>query len=211
MRRRIEHVAFDLDGTLIDTRAQIVESILACIDPELHAEALPVVTSEAAGSPRALLSRFGVRSLSAYWRQHAGNAHLAKLYSSNTASILRTLHGRGVTTSIVTSLPARPANALLAHAGLSGLFSRVDTYGSYAVRKPSPDLLTQHLRELRVETEAAAYVGDTEGDMRMASAAGALALGAGWGGLSAEVLSAAGATKVLAGLDGVLGLDSPSR
>ena len=36
----IGHVAFDLDGTLIDTREQIVESLLACLAPEQRLESV---------------------------------------------------------------------------------------------------------------------------------------------------------------------------
>ncbi len=65
----IRHLAFDLDETLIDTRDQIVESIMACLAREQRTKnTRSRLHRDAHRSPKAILGEFGIASLKAYWR-----------------------------------------------------------------------------------------------------------------------------------------------
>lgn len=198
---RIEHIAFDLDGTLVDTRDQIVGAILSCIPPELRNAAIEAeLLASAYQSPKALLGRFGIRSLDEYWKHHARAVHLSRPIAENVSAIIAKLREMKVSVSLVTSLPSRPALTLLDHHGLSDAFSLIDTYASRPNRKPSPALLRAHLADLGVECANAAYVGDSANDMKMARSASVLAWGVGWSPIGASALSDAGADWIIESL-----------
>jgi pyrophosphatase PpaX len=52
--------------------------------------------------------------------------------------------------------------------------------------KPDPDPVLAALDKLRATPAEAAYVGDSPFDIRAAKAAGAFAVGVGWGGIHAD-------------------------
>lgn len=201
----IRHIAFDLDGTLVDTRDQIVESILVCLpETDRTSRTQGTIKSQADASPRAILREFGIHKLDRYWQNHARLAVHSKLFFNDTPWVFRELAGRGVSVSIITSLPARPANMLIEAAGLRPFFSLTDTFASRPYRKPSPKLIAMHLSDCRVDCGEAAYVGDTIGDMQMASGAGVHAWAAGWSCTPSVNLFSAGAERIIRSLREVL-------
>jgi phosphoglycolate phosphatase len=203
----IRHIAFDLDGTLLDTRDQIADSLLASLPPKLRtSNARSDLYERLDESPRAILAEFGITNLHAYWRHHANLAGRARLFFEDTSLVLKELGARGVSLSVITSLPAHPTAMLLDTTHLKGFFSPVDTFSSRPYRKPSPKLLALHLQDLNVSPGEAAYVGDREGDMRMGSGAGASAWGAGWGGSNTAELIRAGADRILTSMRELLQL-----
>jgi HAD superfamily hydrolase (TIGR01549 family) len=197
----IKHIGFDLDGTLLDTQEQIVESILGCLGPKQRTTAKRMVIESSDKSPKAILRQFGIANLNEFWRHHADCARLARPFFANTPQLLGQLRNMGFTLSIITSLPARPAKALLNKAGIADQFSLIDTFASRSYRKPSPRLLELHLNEIGVLPREAVYVGDSEGDMRMTNAAGATALGVGWSRSTPDALIRAGAQRILDSLE----------
>jgi phosphoglycolate phosphatase len=205
----IKHIAFDLDGTLVDTRDQIVESILTCL-PEAarNKQTREAIKLRAHRSPKTILADFGVGSLERYWKSHAALAIHSKAFFDDTRSVFKQLAHRGTTLSVVTSLPARPANTLIDVLGIGNYLTLIDTYASRRYRKPSPKLLAVHLDDCKVESAEAAYVGDTAGDMQMASAAGVHAWATGWSTTSAAELTNAGAERILRSLREIIRLAS---
>lgn len=193
----VKHIAFDIDGTLIDTHELILESILACIPSAERVSAREIALETVGMSPKKILRHFGVHKLDAYWRHHAKNAKRARLFFKDTNEILTNLKNSGISMSIVTSLPAKPAKMLLTNAQISDNFSLIDTYSSRAHKKPSPRVLSLHLSDLGIPPETAVYLGDSVGDIKMAKGAGARALAAGWGPTKSDILIEAGADKVL--------------
>ncbi len=65
--------------------------------------------------------------------------------------------------------------------------------------KPAPDILAAALEAINVEPADAVFVGDAVWDMKAAAALGIPAVGVTCGGISADVLSAAGAVDVYEG------------
>jgi HAD superfamily hydrolase (TIGR01549 family) len=197
----IRHIGFDLDGTLIDTRAQIVESVVSCVDPSRELEARFLAEARCAGSPLAILRQLGVSTLRSYWTHHARYCDQAKLFFESTQATLERLRAKGISLSIVTSLPARPAANLLRATGLASFFELIDTHSSRRFRKPSPGLLLEHLDVLGVTPSEAAYLGDSVGDMQMANGAGAHTWAVGWGEVERDTLVAAGAELIVDKID----------
>jgi phosphoglycolate phosphatase len=203
----IRHIAFDLDGTLVDTHDQIVESILGCLpESDRSGRTRAKIKSQANASPRVILKQFGISGLDRYWQNHAKMVAYSRLFFEDTGSIMRELRRRDVSVSLLTSLPARPAERLIDAAGLRRFFSLIDTFASRPYRKPSPKLVAMHLSDCGVDCDEAAYVGDSAGDMQMASRAGVHAWAAGWSRVGSSDLKSAGAERILASLRDILDL-----
>jgi len=94
---------------------------------------------------------------------------------------LRTFRRAGLRQATVTGKSAEACERILR--GL-GLVREIDAYlgGDSAARpKPAPDLALAAMDRLGVSPEQSAVIGDTRTDMRMARAAGALAVQVLWG------------------------------
>jgi len=183
---------------LIDTRDQITESILACLpQTDRTSETRKRIRAQTEGSPQAILKGFGIRGLDRYWQNHARLSAHSSLFFEDTPAVFEELGRRGISISVITSLPARPANMLIETSGLGQLFSLTDTFASRPYRKPSPQLITAHLHDCDVECGEAAYVADTIGDVRMATGAGVHAWAVGWSAVPSKDLIGAGAERIL--------------
>lgn len=198
MTSALRHIAFDLDGTLLDTRKQIVRSLIEALPEARRTPAAMESIENAAGtSPLAVLKEYGVNSLSRYWRAHARNAEHCSLCSGDMVTELGRMRSRGISLSVLTSLPHRAAAHLLETHRLDALFERADGAGSLDFRKPSPRALLAHLARMRVSPENAAYVGDDARDMKMADDAGVFAIGVAWSPAGPAALKRAGARAII--------------
>jgi phosphoglycolate phosphatase len=174
-------VAFDLDGTLIDSAPDIhaaVNRALATLDlPGLTAT--QVKGSVGNGAPL-LLSR----CLAALGQAHEGPLHnelyktfigfydnafaLTALYP-NVRETLNALSNAGLPMGICTNKPQSPTLAVLRHFGLLGFFSAVVGGDSLPKRKPDPAPL--HFLINALGNSSAVFVGDSEVDAETAEAA----------------------------------------
>jgi phosphoglycolate phosphatase len=192
---------------LIDTRDQITESILACLPQTDRTSQTRIrIRAQTDGSPQAILKGFGIRGLDRYWQNHARLSAHSKLFFDDTPEVFNELGRRGVSISVITSLPARPANMLIETSGLGQLFCLTDTFASRPYRKPSPRLIAAHLRDCGVDCDEAAYVGDTIGDVRMATGAGVHAWAVGWSAVPSKDLIDAGAERMLKSVRQILAI-----
>jgi phosphoglycolate phosphatase len=194
----LDHIAFDLDGTLVDTREQIALSLVDAL-PRAHRDpdTIAVIRRQIGMSPRAVLARYGVNNLNGYWRAHARNATACQLFFADLSVLLTEIAHSGTGLSVLTSLPHRAALVVLEATGLAPLFRRVDGAGSLPYRKPSPAALIAHLEHLGTASARVAYVGDTAADMQMARGARVLAIGVAWSAAGAADLRDAGANAVI--------------
>lgn len=179
---RFDSVAFDLDGTLVDSA------------PDLHAAAnrmladlgrapltLAEVTSFIGNGVPKLVERClaatggteGFPDALARYRAHydAEPAALTRVLPGVTAALGR-LAAAGLPLGICTNKPEAPARMLLAHFDMDGLFGSVvggDTVGEH---KPAPAPLLHCLAGLGADPARALYVGDSETDAETAANAG---------------------------------------
>jgi HAD superfamily hydrolase (TIGR01549 family) len=171
----INHVVFDLDGTLVDTREQIARSLVDALPPvHRHPDTIAALRRDLGISPRAALARFGVTNLSRYWCAHARNASVCELICADANKVLSHLARSGTGLSVLTSLPRHAALVVLEKTGLLPLFQRVDGAGCLRSRKPSPAALLAHVELLRIAPTRVAYVGDAVADIEMAKGANPL-------------------------------------
>jgi len=118
---------------------------------------------------------------------------------SDAAEVIAALRGRGAKLGIVTG-SRRGSLDLLDRAGLLERFDVVVTREDVARRKPDPEGLLTCASRLEIAPPDAVYVGDTPLDVEAAHAAGMAAIGVLGGAGDAELLTTAGADRVVSSL-----------
>ena len=202
---------FDVDGTLVDSRAAIhatMEKAFAAVDREAPAPRI-VGLFVGLSLPRmmeALIPDGG----EAVWDKAVAEYRLAypatleamgaaPLYPG-VAEALDRLEAAGVTLGIATGKSKRGVDRMMVETGWEGRFATVQC-ADFHPSKPHPSMLRRALLETATEAEDAVMVGDTSFDMDMARAAGMRGLGVDWGYHTAEVLTGAGAERVFASME----------
>ena len=176
-------VIFDLDGTLIDSAADIADALNAMLG--VHGCApLPLAevrTMIGDGMrklvERALLARAlgavdpaqAERTVLAHYR--AQPVRLTTAYPG-TRTALERLRAAGMRLAICTNKPAQLAEAILARLALSEFFLHVVGGDSLPYRKPDPRTLQAVLARFAATPRDALMVGDSEVDAATAAAAG---------------------------------------
>ena len=185
--RSIKLVIFDLDGTLIDSRLDLVHSVNAALRhihrPELPEDVIasyvgdgaPVLIQRALGgeSVDESIVRKGLEYFLSYYREHkldhttvyAGiRETLGAIQNSNNS------HPRKM--AVLTNKPVNPSRAIVEALGLGSYFSQVYGGNSFATKKPDPEGALKLLAEIGVKPEHAAIVGDSHVDIRTGRNAG---------------------------------------
>lgn len=177
-------VIFDLDGTLADTSADLVEAANACFRAMGAGDQLDPVTDAltAFHGGRAMLrlglSRIGRPEDEAdRWYQplldayEAGIDRHTRLYPGALAAV-EELRRRGYAVGICTNKPARLAEVLTARLGVRDLFGSLVGADTLPVRKPDPAPYALSVRLAGGDPARSFLVGDTETDRRTGLAAG---------------------------------------
>lgn len=205
---RIEAVLFDLDGTLVDSLADIGESMNIVLQ-EMGFPGHTLSDYRAfVGDGVAVLAR---RSLPEGSRDDATVsacvARMREVYGARSdektrpydgiADLLDGLTARGLKLAVLSNKPHDLTVALVA--SLLGRWTFAPVFGERAgvPRKPDPTAAVEAARLLGVSPGAVLYLGDTPVDMKTARAAGMPAIGVSWGFRSAGELQAAGADAVV--------------
>ena len=178
-------VAFDLDGTLVDSAADLMHASNALL-AELGRPPvdLPAVRSFIGDGAAKLVERIlaatgdlpepeetaaHVRRFLAIYEADP-SAH-SSLYPG-VADTLKALAEAGLTLGICTNKPMAATRRLLADLGIADLFAAVVGGDSFPSRKPSPEPVLGLLDRMGVRPEDTAFVGDNEHDVAAARAAG---------------------------------------
>jgi phosphoglycolate phosphatase len=183
-------IIFDLDGTLIDSKEDLVTSVNAMLAWK-HRDPLPhdVVASYIGnGAPmlvkRALPGLNEDEHLAAlqffldYYREHMLDATV--LYPGVREALDR-LHGEGVSLAILTNKPVRFSVQLIAGLGLAGHFFQIYGGNSFEEKKPHPIGIERLIAESCADRERTVMVGDSAVDVLTARAASVKACGVAWG------------------------------
>ena len=198
---------FDCDGTLVDSGAPIYSALKATfreagIDlppPSVSRRVIGLSLHEAmAGLAPDRPAEEHAELAEAYKRQfmalRAAGAVEEPLYDG-VLELLDALERDGWLLAVATGKSDRGLKHCLEQHGIHARFVSLQTADRHP-SKPHPSMALQALSDAQASAEASFVVGDTSYDMAMAVAAGATAIGAGWGYHDHSDLIAGGAVAV---------------
>jgi phosphoglycolate phosphatase len=186
--RALRAVLFDLDGTLLDTAADIalalnrtllesgVESVAESAVRKMIGRGSPILIERAlAARGRAVDAATQARMVERFFHHYGDleelNEDTARPYAG-AAEALRAVHSAGLRTAVVTNKQHRFADALLRRRGLSAWVDAVVGGDSCERRKPDPQPLMFACESLQVTAGDALMVGDSINDVLAARGAG---------------------------------------
>ena len=173
-------IIFDLDGTLIDSRADLAAAVNH-MRAHYNLESLPLerVSSYIGDGVRKLVERSlqgatvdvdeALAINKAYYLSHL-TVHTS-LYDG-VADGIRQIVDAGHQVALLTNKPGDPSREILKHFGLSDYFAATVGGGDGPNLKPEPDGIFQCLEICGVETSNAWMVGDHHTDLAAAQNAG---------------------------------------
>lgn len=192
----IQLVIFDLDGTLIDSRLDLVHSVNATLRhmkrPELPDDVIasyvgdgaPALIGRALGSEAndEKLVRSGLEYFLAYYREHKlDHTHLYDGIKEALATLENSRNGRPRQMAVLTNKPVHPSRAIVEALGLGKFFARVYGGNSFPTKKPDPQGAQTILRELRSGPQETMIVGDSGVDVLTGRNAGMWTCGVTYG------------------------------
>jgi phosphoglycolate phosphatase len=204
--RAYDHVVFDLDGTLADTRDDLADAV----NHALRTLRLPVLPSETicqyiGEGARVLVAR----ALGNEHQDRIENAlglflpyYAAHLLDRTTAypgvaEVVFTLHDRGVTLSLLSNKPEKMSRAILDGLGILPAFTIVLGADSVPARKPDPCGIEHLLARTGTPRERMLLIGDSKIDLETARAAMIAFCGVAWGIRPGELLRTPGVPRVI--------------
>jgi phosphoglycolate phosphatase len=205
---RLSLLIFDLDGTLIDSRADLVASVNLALTA-LGRPALPddvvggyvgdgaaVLMQRALGlappphpartppPPVALApeaSALAGRALDLFLEFYAAHKLDRTQLYPGVHEGLRALHAAGARLAVLTNKPVVPSRQIVAHLGIAPLFEEVLGGNSFAQKKPDPVGIHALLERCQVAPRQAVMIGDSGVDVRCGRNAGVWTAGVSYG------------------------------
>jgi phosphoglycolate phosphatase len=195
---RIRLLVFDLDGTLIDSRLDLVHSVNATLRhfnrPELEGHIIasyvgdgaPALVSRALGDANENLHREALQYFLGYYRLHKLDhttvyegvpetlAHLSDSNGPQTNGVQRLM-------AVLSNKPVNPSRDIIQALGLTDFFVRVYGGNSFATKKPDPLGVRTLLQEIGVPAEEALMIGDSSVDVLTGRNAGLWTCGVNYG------------------------------
>jgi phosphoglycolate phosphatase len=199
---------FDLDGTLIDSLADIAESINRMLDARGYPRCQQEVFKQMVGDG---MEKLVERALPQDVRNEAlikvcveeYRAHYDTLWNAQTrpypgiVEMLKTLQARGMKLGVISNKAHRFTVPMTEHFFGADVFDHILGQRMEVPRKPAPDGAHEMATFLGLRTDEIAYVGDSGIDMQFAKSSGMRAVGVRWGFRSEAELIECGADVLL--------------
>lgn len=200
MKNDLHLLVLDLDGTLIDSRADLVAAVNATLEylgrarlPEAEVaryvgNGAALLMTRALGLPPddQTLAPAALDYFLAYYSQHKLDA--TTLYPGVEAG-LAALAAAGFRMAVLTNKPVRASREIIAGLGIASWFFAVYGGNSFNRKKPDPLGLTSLVSECGLQPRQAVMMGDSAVDVRTGRNAGTWTLGVSYG-LQPETLAA---------------------
>jgi phosphoglycolate phosphatase len=194
--KTIQLVIFDLDGTLIDSRLDLVHSVNAALrhigrEPlpddviaSYVGDGAPVLIQRALGGEKVdeAIIRKGLEFFLSYYREH--KLDHTTVYDGITgalAAIQQSGNGSLRKLAVLSNKPVIPSRVIVEALGLGPFFSQVYGGNSFATKKPDPEGARKLLDENNVPPEHAVIVGDSHVDIKTGRNAGMWTIGVNYG------------------------------
>ncbi len=196
----VKLVIFDLDGTLIDSRLDLVHSVNAALRhigrPELPDEVIasyvgdgaPILIQRALGGEVVdeALVRKGLEFFLTYYREHKlDHTTVYAGIADALAAIQHSQNGGSQAVprkmAVLSNKPVNPSRAIVEALGLGPFFTHVYGGNSFTTKKPDPEGARKLLEEIGVSPEQAAIIGDSHVDIRTGRNAGLWTVGVTYG------------------------------
>lgn len=181
---------FDLDGTLVDSAADIHASLdRTMAGLGLAGFTRPEVIGMIGDGVHALLTKaltardrpFDEAALEAFMADYSAESSAQTRPFDGIPAVLDALRAAGWRMAVCTNKPEAAARKLLDDLGLAGHFTALGGGDSFPVRKPDPQHLLATLAAAGGAAAGAVMIGDHRNDVRAAAGAGVPCIFAGWG------------------------------
>jgi phosphoglycolate phosphatase len=185
----VRAIIFDLDGTLIDSKRDLIHSVNAMLEemrrPQLAAEIISGYIGH--GAPQLVARALGgtateedlkhaLQFFLGYYEEHRMDSTCA--YPGVAETLVQLGH---VAMAVLTNKPARISVRILTTLGLAKHFRAIYGGNSFETKKPDPFGAKTILRELGVGAGEALIVGDSEVDVQTARNTGTRAAAVNYG------------------------------
>lgn len=192
----IKLVIFDLDGTLVDSRLDLVHSVNAALRhigrTELPDEVIasyvgdgaPILIQRALGGEAVdeATVREGLQFFLSYYREH--KLDHTTVYAGVEQALAAVQNAAKETPrkmAVLSNKPVGPSRAIVDALALGSFFTQVYGGNSFASKKPDPEGARVLLEECGVRPEETAIVGDSHVDIETGRNAGLWTVGVSYG------------------------------
>jgi phosphoglycolate phosphatase len=191
----IRLLIFDLDGTLVDSRLDLVNSVNAMLrhlgKPVLPDEVIasyvgdgaPMLVRRSLGDPddEAYVQR-ALEFFLLYYRAHKlDNTFVYRGVKESLDSIRSSRNGTGIKMCVLSNKPVGPSRAIVEALGLGSYFFQVYGGNSFHTKKPDPAGAQALLQEAGVGPQETVIIGDSHIDVLTARNAGTYSIGVSYG------------------------------
>ena len=216
---QLKLLIFDLDGTLIDSRVDLANSVNAMLRnfgrPELPLDVIasyvgdgaPTLVRRALGDPddQAFLSS-ALEYFLLYYREHKLDS--TRVYDGILPAleqITSSLNGVRRRLAVLSNKPVNPSRQIVEALGMRDFFFQVYGGNSFSTKKPDPLGVNTLLSEAGCKTKETILIGDSDVDVLTARNAGVWSCGVTYG-FAPHSLLAAPPDVLLDSVDELIGL-----
>lgn len=187
---RFQHLIFDLDGTLVDTRADLVAAANVMLERfGLPPRSVDQVSGHIGQGARVLVERvlgpehsqLAAAGFAVFMRYYARHLVDQSVVYPGIPRVLATVQARGAVLSVLTNKPEAASRGILSGLGLLPFFAVLVGGDTLPSTKPDPAGVWYLQRVTEIPLDQTVLIGDSSIDMQTGRAAGVATCGVGWG------------------------------